>query len=133
MALVKRIRVKANSNLGLIAKLRQQYKDGINSIKCSNVSFLKLIAIILKPLKCTFWRKRNLTLKKTWQRTGTKKRTLEGFKVTWSKFEYSKEIQSFGKERSYNSIWSNEKCEYFQKVVLWISKRPPRKTAKGTQ
>ena len=133
MALVKRIRVKANSNLGLIAKLRQQYKDGINSIKCSNVSFLKLIAIILKPLKCTFWRKRNLTLKKTWQRTGTKKRTLEGFKVTWSKFEHSKEIQSFCKERLYNSIWSNEKCEYFQKVVLWISQRPPRKTARGTQ
>ena len=54
IALAKRIRVKANSNLGLITKLCQQYKDGINSIKRSRVSLLKLIAITLKSLKCTF-------------------------------------------------------------------------------
>ena len=65
----KKIRVKANSKPWfLITKLCQQCKDGINSIKSSNILVYKLIRTILKPLKSSFrkwyWRKRNLTLKK---------------------------------------------------------------------
>ena len=61
------------------------------------------------------------------------KRTLEGFKVTRSKLGQNKVIKSFSLDRWCYSIPGTEKCKYFQKVLLLISRRPPRKTAKGAQ
>ena len=127
IALSKKIRVKTNSKpwfdnqivpaIQRRDKLYKKFKHSGLGTDTDNfkVAKMHLQKMILKKKKSYF------------------ERTLEGFKATRSKSGQSKSMKNFSEEMWCYSCWSTGKRKYFQNVVLWISRRPPRKTAKSTQ